>query len=101
MQNFFLTPLSFLGGIFYSIAMLPSWAQTISYVNPIYYMINGLRYTILGIADSAPWISAVMAFVMTLLFTALAVFTMMSGRKIKQLHSIYPDIEKTTVYGRG
>ena len=48
MQNFFLTPLSFLGGIFYSIKMLPDWAQTLSYINPIYYMINGIRYTILG-----------------------------------------------------
>ena len=46
-QNFFLTPLSFLGGIFYSITMLPEWAQNLSYVNPIYYMINGIRYTIL------------------------------------------------------
>ena len=46
-QNFFLTPLSFLGGIFYSIKMLPNWAQSLSYFNPIYYMINGIRYTIL------------------------------------------------------
>ena len=46
MQNFFLTPLSFLGGIFYSIKMLPDWAQQLSLVNPIYYMINGLRPTI-------------------------------------------------------
>ena len=52
MQNFFLTPLSFLGGIFYSIKMLPDWAQTLSYINPIYYMINGIRYTILGVSDS-------------------------------------------------
>ena len=43
-QNFFLTPLSFLGGIFYSIKMLPNWAQSLSYFNPIYYMINGIRY---------------------------------------------------------
>ena len=38
-QNFFLTPLSFLGGVFYSIKMLPDWAQSLSYLNPIYYMI--------------------------------------------------------------
>ncbi len=84
MQNFFLTPLSFLGGIFYSISMLPDWAQTVSFVNPIYYMINGLRFTILGIADSSPWISFIMALVMTTLFTVLAVMTMVSGKKIKQ-----------------
>ncbi|RMF06184.1 MAG: metal-dependent hydrolase [Candidatus Neomarinimicrobiota bacterium] len=84
MQNFFLTPLSFLGGVFYSIAMLPSWAQSLSFGNPIYYMINGLRYTILGIADSNPWVSFLMAALMTLIFTALAVMTMISGKKIKQ-----------------
>ena len=52
MQNFFLTPLSFLGGVFYSVNMLPDWAQTLSFFNPIYYMINGIRFTILGVADS-------------------------------------------------
>jgi ABC-2 type transport system permease protein len=84
MQNFFLTPLSFLGGIFYSIKMLPPWAQTLSYVNPIYYMINGIRYTILGVADSTPLISFLMALFMTALFTILAVAFMYSGKKIKQ-----------------
>jgi len=54
MQNFILTPLSFLGGIFYSISMLPDWAQIISHFNPIYYMINGIRYTILGIVRFKP-----------------------------------------------
>ena len=38
MQNFILTPLSFLGGIFYSIKMLPEWAQVASQYNPIYYL---------------------------------------------------------------
>ena len=83
MQNFFLTPLSFLGGIFYSIQMLPEWAQTLSYINPIYYMINGIRYTILGVSDSPPLVSFVMALGMTGLFTFLAVMLMKSGKKIK------------------
>ncbi len=83
MQNFFLTPLSFLGGIFYSIQMLPEWAQTLSYINPIYYMINGIRYTILGVSDSPPIVSFVMALGMTGLFTFLAVMLMKSGKKIK------------------
>ena len=69
MQNFFLTPLSFLGGIFYSIKMLPDWAQTLSYINPIYYMINGIRYTILGVSDSNVVISYVMAIILTFGFT--------------------------------
>ena len=84
MQNFFLTPLSFLGGIFYSIQMLPEWAQSLSFVNPVYYMINGIRHTILGISDSPPLISFLMVVIMTVLFSAAAILLMKSGRKIKQ-----------------
>ena len=84
MQNFFLTPLSFLGGIFYSIKMLPDWAQTLSYINPIYYMINGIRYTILGVSDSNVVISYVMAIILTFGFTLSSVLFMESGKKIKQ-----------------
>ena len=67
-QNFFLTPLSFLGGIFYSIKMLPDWAQSLSFINPIYYMINGIRYMILEISDSPVTLSFWMAVFLTLLF---------------------------------
>ena len=84
MQNFFLTPLSFLGGVFYSVNMLPDWAQTLSFFTPIYYMINGIRFTILGIADSPPMISFTMALIMTIFFTLSAIILMHSGRKIKQ-----------------
>ena len=84
MQNFFLTPLSFLGGIFYSVNMLPDWAQTLSFFNPIYYMINGIRFTILGVADSPPRTSISMALIMTIFFTVSAITLMHSGRKIKQ-----------------
>ena len=83
-QNFFLTPLSFLGGIFYSIKMLPDWAQSLSFINPIYYMINGIRYMILEISDSPVIISFWMAVFLTLLFTSLAIIMMQSGKKIKQ-----------------
>ena len=83
-QNFFLTPLSFLGGIFYSIKMLPNWAQSLSFINPIYYMINGIRYMILEISDSPVTISFWMAVFLTLLFTSLAIIMMQSGKRIKQ-----------------
>ncbi len=84
MQNFFLTPLSFLGGIFYSIKMLPEWAQTLSFINPIYYMINGIRYTVLGVSDSNVHISFIMAIILTVGFTLAAILLMQSGKKIKQ-----------------
>ena len=84
MQNFFLTPLSFLGGIFYSVNMLPDWAQTISAFNPIYYMINGLRYTTLGFSDSDPQYSFVIALLMSIGLSFIAIFSMKSGKKMKQ-----------------
>lgn len=84
MQNFILTPLSFLGGIFYSIKMLPEWAQSLSLFNPIYYMINGLRFTILGISDSNPSHSFIIAIFMTVVFTTASIKLMESGKKIKQ-----------------
>ena len=49
--NFVLTPLTYLGGVFYSIALLPDVWQVISKFNPILYMINGFRYGFLGITD--------------------------------------------------
>ena len=84
MQNFFLTPLSFLGGVFYSVNMLPDWAQTISAFNPIYYMINGLRYTTLGFSDSDPQYSFVIALLMSIGLSFIAIFSMKSGKKMKQ-----------------
>ena len=83
-QNFFLTPLSFLGGVFYSIKMLPDWAQSLSYFNPIYYMINGIRYTILEKSDSSIMTSFWMAVLLTIFFTSLAIILMKSGKRIKQ-----------------
>ena len=49
--TFVLTPLTYLGGIFYTIKMLPDFWQTVSLVNPILYMVNAFRYGILGVSD--------------------------------------------------
>jgi len=49
--TFVLTPLTYLGGVFYSIDMVPGIWRTISYGNPILYIINGFRYGILGVSD--------------------------------------------------
>ena len=49
--TFVLTPLTYLGGVFYSIALLPDFWQAVSKFNPIVYMINGFRYGFLGISD--------------------------------------------------
>lgn len=49
--TFVLTPLTYLGGIFYSIKMLPEFWQGVSQINPILYMINAFRYGLLGVSD--------------------------------------------------
>jgi len=62
--TFVLTPLTYLGGIFYSIKMLPEFWQNVSLINPILYMINAFRYGLLGVSD----IDLTMAFVIIIAF---------------------------------
>ncbi len=64
--TFVLTPLTYLGGVFYSINLLPDFWQTVSLANPVLYMVNGFRYGILGESDINPWVS----FVLIIIFTA-------------------------------
>ena len=49
--TFVLTPLTYLGGVFYSISLLPPFWQSVSQANPILYMVNAFRFGILGISD--------------------------------------------------
>ena len=49
--TFILTPLTYLGGVFYSVSLLPAWAEKLSYANPILYMVNAFRYGFLGTSD--------------------------------------------------
>jgi ABC-2 type transport system permease protein len=49
--TFILTPLTYLGGVFYSISLLPEFWQGVSQINPIVYMVNAFRYGFLGISD--------------------------------------------------
>ena len=52
--TFVLTPLIYLGGVFYSVTLLPPWAERLSYVNPILYMVNAFRHGFLGASDVDP-----------------------------------------------
>ena len=49
--TFILTPLTYFGGVFYSVSLLPAWAQKVSYVNPILHMVNAFRFGFLGVSD--------------------------------------------------
>jgi ABC-2 type transport system permease protein len=68
--TFVLTPLTYLGGIFYTISVLPEFWQNVSLVNPILYMVNAFRYGILGASD----ISIVTSYIIILIFI-VALFT--------------------------
>ncbi len=52
-----ITPMVFLGGSLYSLDMLPSFWQTVTYFNPVVYLINGLRYSFYGVSDFNIWLS--------------------------------------------
>ena len=81
--NFVLTPLSYLGGVFYSVKMLPGIWQTISLGNPILYMINAFRYGLIGVTD----VDIRLAFIMTggfiVTLTLISLFLLYKGIGIK------------------
>jgi ABC-2 type transport system permease protein len=58
--TFFITPLTFLGGVFYSVEMLPPAFRAFTLANPIFYMVDGLRFGMLGISDASPWTGALL-----------------------------------------
>jgi ABC-2 type transport system permease protein len=69
--TFVLTPLTYLGGVFYSISLLPEFWQTVSLANPILYMVNAFRYGILGTSDINIGVAYGILFVfVVVLFTA-------------------------------
>ena len=65
--TFILTPLTYLGGVFYSVTLLPDWAEAATYANPIFYMVNAFRYGLLGVSDVPVWV----AYALMLAFTAV------------------------------
>ncbi len=71
--TFVLTPLTYLGGVFYSIDLLPSFWQGVSLINPIVYMVNAFRYGVLGVSDVNVWFSLGM---ITLMSAALFLFSL-------------------------
>ena len=82
--NFVFMPLTFLGGVFYSIEDLPEIFQIISKFNPLYWMINGLRYTTVGVSDSSYITSIYISIFFTLIFTYIASMLFKSGYRIKE-----------------
>ncbi len=55
---FFITPLSFVGGVFNTVHMLPEWLRWIAWANPFFYFINGVRHSMIGFTESPEWLGA-------------------------------------------
>lgn len=79
-QNFIVMPLTFLSGVFYSVDSLPAFWQTLSHLNPFFYMIDGFRYGFVGVSDMP---------VVTSLFIVACSFLVLSLAALKLLNSGY------------
>lgn len=81
--TFVLTPLTYLGGIFYSIEQFPEFWQKVSLANPILYMVNAFRYGFLGVSDVSLWICFSVLIGFTIAFTVVAMYLFKRGAGIK------------------
>jgi ABC-2 type transport system permease protein len=72
--TFVLTPLTYLGGVFYTVSMLPPFWQSLSLANPILYMVNAFRYGLLGVSDVNLMVAylAIIGFIVVLFWAALS-----------------------------
>jgi ABC-2 type transport system permease protein len=82
--TFVLTPLVYLGGIFYSVQNLPAWWQAITYANPLFYLINGFRYGFLGITDVSIAVSVGILAAMIVFLVGLNWYFIRTGLGLKQ-----------------
>ena len=77
------TPLTFLGGSFYSIDMLPPFWQTVTLFNPVVYLISGFRWSFYGIADVSVGVSLAMTLVFLALCLAIVGWIFKTGYRLK------------------
>lgn len=81
--NFIVTPLAFLSGTFYSVADLPASVQRAAYSNPVFYLIDGMRYAVIGNSDGSPVIGALVVTATILVFGFIAFRWLRSGFRMK------------------
>jgi len=82
-QNFVVMPMTFLSGVFYSIHSLPPFWQTVSHLNPFFYMIDGFRYGCFGVSDVSPWLSLGVVGVALAVVSTVAVSLLRTGYKLR------------------
>lgn len=81
---FVITPLIFLGGVFNSVAMMPPAFKWIAFFNPIFYMINGLRYGMLGVSDASIGLSIAVVLILFIALFAVTVHLFRIGFKLRK-----------------
>ena len=81
--NFLITPLSFLSGTFYSIETLPPLVQKLTHLNPMFYLIDGVRYGVIGTSDRSPWLGLAVCSVTTFAVLWLCWFWFKRGYRMK------------------
>ncbi|PJJ98969.1 ABC transporter permease [Lysobacteraceae bacterium NML75-0749] len=77
--TFILTPLTYLGGVFYSVSLLPDWAATATRFNPVFYMVNAFRHGFLGVSDVPVWQAFVLMGVFVIILAAFALHLLHRG----------------------
>ncbi len=82
--TFVLAPLVYLGGVFYSVNILPEFWQNLTYLNPIFYLINGFRYGFLGITDVSIATSIAVLLSLTMLLSGVNWYLLKNGLGLKQ-----------------
>jgi ABC-2 type transport system permease protein len=82
-QNFLIVPLTFLAGVFYSIHSLPAFWQTMSHLNPFFYMIDGFRFGFFGQSDINPWTSLAIVSAFLVVLALLAIRLLRSGYRLR------------------
>ena len=82
-SSFVVLPLTYLGGVFYSVDLLPPAFRTASLFNPMLYMVDGVRFGFLGVSDINPAISLVVVNVAAASLFTLAYFLLRSGYRLR------------------
>lgn len=82
--TFILTPLTYLGGVFYSIEQFPHFWQSVSLLNPILYMVNAFRYGFLGISDVQLGVAFAVLISLTILLLGMILWLFKKGAGLKQ-----------------
>jgi ABC-2 type transport system permease protein len=82
-QNFIIVPMTFLSGVFYSVASLPPFWKAVSHLNPFFYMIDGFRHGFFGVSDVSPWTGLMVVGGSLIVVCALCLRLLRTGYKIR------------------